>query len=181
MRRVAAEAERAGLPENLAAAHQLIGKLQHENKWLRHRLDVLSRRLFGKKTEQLTPDQLTLAYEQLDSEIDEVQPPEEPDSVEATPAEKTRPRRGRRAIPKNIRRVDVVIDIPEEEKTCVDCGVTREQIGEDVSEKYEYVPAELVCQASHRLKYGPCKCRPGILVAPPRPQAIEKGLAAESP
>lgn len=176
---MAAEAEIAGLPENLAAAHQLIGKLQHENKWLRHRLDVLSRRLFGKKTEQLTPDQLTLAYEQLDSEIDEVRPPEEPDSVETTPAEKARPRRGRRAIPKSIRRIDVVIDIPEEEKTCADCGVTREQIGEDVSEKYDYIPAELVCQASHRLKYGPCKCRSGILVAPPRPQAIEKGLAAE--
>ena len=52
----AAEAESAALPEDLAAAHQLIGKLRadlerslHENKWLRHRLDVLSRRLFGKR------------------------------------------------------------------------------------------------------------------------------------
>jgi transposase len=75
--------------------------------------------------------------------------------------------------------VDVVVDIPEEEKTCADCGITREQIGEEISEKYDYIPAELVCRTTHRLKYAPCKCRPGILVAPAAPQAIEKGLAAE--
>ncbi len=176
---MAAEAERAELPENLAAAHQLIGKLQHENKWLRHRLEVLSRKLFGKKTEQLTPEQLTLAYEQLDSEIDKSQRPEEPDSVEAAAAEKTRSQRGRRSIPKNIRRVDVVLDIPEQEKTGADCGVAREQIGEEISEKYDYIPAELVCRVTHRPKYGGCKCRPGVLVAAPAPQAIEKGLAVE--
>ena len=175
----AAETQRAALPTDLAAAHQVITKLQHEVDWLRHRLDALSRRLFGKKTEQLSPDQLTLAYEQLDNEIDKARAPEEPDSVEAPCAGKSRPQRGRRAIPKNIRRIDVVVDIPEEEKTCADCGVTRKQIGEEISEKYDYIPAELVCRASHRLKYAPCKCRPEILVAPPAPQAIEKGLAAE--
>ena len=182
----AAEAQSAALPDDLASAHQaitnaqqVITKLQRENEWLRHRLDVLSRRLFGKKTEQLTPDQLTLAYEQLESEIDAIRPPDEADSAEAPAADRSRPRRGRRPIPKNIRRVDVVVDIPEAEKTCADCGVTRERIGEEVCEKYDYVPAELVCQVTHRPKYGSCKCRPGVLVAPPAPQAIEKGLAAE--
>ena len=75
--------------------------------------------------------------------------------------------------------MDVVVDIPEEEKTCTSCGVTRERIGEETSEKYDYIPAELVCQVTHRPKYGSCKCRPGVLIAPPAPQVIEKGLAAE--
>jgi transposase len=176
---VAAEAESAALPTDLAAAHQVINTLRREVDWLRHRLDVLSRRIFGKTSEQLSPDQLTLAYEQLGNEIDKAQAPEEPDSVETAPAEKAKPKRGRRAIPKNIRRVDVVVDIPEEEKTCTSCGVTRERIGEETSEKYDYIPAELVCQVTHRPKYGSCECRPGVLVARPAPQAIEKGLAAE--
>ena len=179
MRRVAAEAESAELPENLAAAHQLIGKLQHENKWLRHRLDVLSRKLFGKKTEQLSPDQLALAYEQLENETGKASEPVETDSGEDTVVEKTRRRRGRRAIPKTLRRVDVVADILEEQKTCDRCGVTRKQIGEDVSEKYDYIPAEVVCEVTHRLKYGGCQCRPGVVSAPAPPQAVEKGLAAE--
>ena len=182
----AAEAESAALPEDLAAAHQLIGKLRadlerslHENKWLRHRLDVLSRRLFGKKAEQLTPGQLVLAYEQLENETGKADEPVETDSGEGPAVEKTKPRRGRRAIPKNIRRVDVVVDLPDSEKTCATCGTERERIGEDVSEKYDYIPAELVCRVTRRQKYGQCKCSPGVVTAPAPPQAVEKGLAAE--
>lgn len=182
----AAEAQSAALPEDLAAAHQLIGKLRtdlerstHEIKWLRHRLDVLSRRLFGKRAEQLTPGQLVLAYEQLENETGKADEPVETDSGEGPPVEKTRPRRGRRAIPKDLRRVEVVVDLPDSEKTCATCGVERERIGEDVSQKYDYIPAELVCRVTRRLKYGGCRCHPGVLTAPAPPQAVEKGLAAE--
>ena len=85
----AAEAQSAALLEDLAVAHQLIGKLRadlqrslHENKWLRHRLDVLSRRLFGRKAEQLTPGQLVLAYEHLENETGKADEPVETDSGE---------------------------------------------------------------------------------------------------
>jgi len=169
----AAEAQSATLPEDLAAAHQLIGKLRtdlerstHEIKWLRHRLDVLSRRLFGKRAEQLTPGQLVLAYEQLENETGKADEPVETDSGEGPPVEKTRPRRGRRAIPKDLRRIEVVVDLPDSEKTCATCGVERERIGEDVSQKYDYIPAELVCRVTRRLKYGGCRCHPGVLTAP---------------
>jgi transposase len=175
---VAAEKSEA-LPDDLASAHQLITKLQHEVHWLKHKLDALSRRLFGKKTEQLSPGQLTLAYEQLENELERPNEPDVPDANEAPAAGPSRSRRGRRAIPKNIRRVDVIVDIPEEEKSCADCGVQRECIGEEVSEKYDFIPAEVVCEVTHRPKYGSCACRPGVLIAPPRPQAIEKGLATE--
>lgn len=184
--RCVAEAEGTALPEDLAAAHQLITKLRgdldrsvRENKWLRHRLDVLSRRLFGKKAEQLTPGQLVLAYEQLENETGKADEPVETDSGEGPAVEKKPARRGRRPIPKNIRRVDVVVDLAEAEKTCAACGETRERIGEDVSEKYDYVPAELVCRVTRRLKYGGCRCHPGVVSAPAPPQAVEKGLAAE--
>jgi transposase len=177
---VAVAAERCeALPEDLASAHQLITKLQHEVHWLKHKLDALSRRLFGKKTEQLSPGQLTLAYEQLENELEGPSEPDVPDAHETPAVGPSRPRRGRRAIPKNIRRVDVIVDIPEEEKSCADCGVQRQCIGEEVSEKYDLIPSEVVCEATHRLKYGSCGCRPGVLIAPARPQAIEKGLATE--
>lgn len=169
----------AALPEDLAAAHQIITSLRRENDWLRHRLDVLSRRLFGKKTEQLSPDQLALAYEQLENETAKGTAPVETDSGEGPADEKPRPRRGRRAIPKNLRRVEVLVDIPEEQKTCTTCGVKRELIGEDVSEKYDYIPAEVTCRCTRHLKYSGCGCRPGVISAPAPVQAVEKGLAAE--
>ena len=106
-----AEAERAALPENLAAAQQLIVKSRqqiaklradlersdHEIKWLRHRLDVRSRRLFGRKAEQLTPGQLVLAYEQLENETGKADEPVETDSGEGSVVGKRhRPRADRR-------------------------------------------------------------------------------------
>lgn len=182
----ATETRDAALPGDLAAAHRIIAdsrkqiaQLQNENKWLRHRLDVLCRRLFGKKAEQLTPGQLVLAYEQLENETGKADEPVETDSGEGPTVEKKRRRKGRRPIPKNIRRVDVVVDVADEGKTCSTCGITRERIGEDVSEKYDYIPAELVCRVTRRLEYGGCTCTPGVLSAPAPPQAVEKGLAAE--
>lgn len=189
----AAEAESAALPEDLATAQRLVAESRQqiaklhadlersdrEIKWLRHRLDVLSRRLFGKKTEQLTPGQLVLAYEQLDNETGKADEPVETDSGEGPTVGKSRPRRGRRAIPKNIRRVEVIVDLPESEKTCAACSTERERIGEDVSEKYDYIPAELICRVTRRQKYGSCACTPGVVTAPAPPQAVEKGLATE--
>ncbi len=80
-------------------------------------------------------------------------------------------------IPKDLRRVDV--DIPEEQKTCATCGVKRALIGEDVSGKYDCIPAEVTCRCTRRLKYSGCACRPGVISAPAPVQAVEKGLAAD--
>ena len=43
-------------------------KAQRENASLRHQLDVLCQRLFGKKSERVDPRQLQLALEQLANE-----------------------------------------------------------------------------------------------------------------
>src|SRR5437879_13507386 len=60
--------------DELATARALISTLQgqvttlqRENASLRHQLDVLCQRLFGKKSERVDPRQLQLALEQLAS------------------------------------------------------------------------------------------------------------------
>ena len=57
---------------DLATAQALIATLrdeltrsQRENATLRHQLDVLCQRIFGKKSEAVSPDQLRLAFAQL--------------------------------------------------------------------------------------------------------------------
>ena len=190
----------AALPADLATAHGLITKLNQdleragqdlervgsdleradrENAWLRHRLDVLSRRLFGKRTEQLSADQLALAFEQLENEPGKESEPIETDSGEGALADKRVRRRGRRPIPSNLRRDDVVVDVPEAEKACASCGVEKTKIGEDVSEKYDYAPAELFVRRTIRPKYSCPSCHDGVASAPSPAQAVEKGLATE--
>jgi transposase len=63
-------------------------------------------------------------------------------------------------LPAELPRVDVIHDLPEEEKKC-DCGAPLSCIGQDVSEKLDYVPARLRVIRHIRYKYA-CKSCEGV-------------------
>lgn len=56
--------------------------LQREKAALQHQLDLLCQRLFGKKSERVSPDQLRLAFAQLANEASVTAEPIEMDSGE---------------------------------------------------------------------------------------------------
>src|SRR5579864_1083641 len=172
--------------DELATARMLIttlqdqvSTLQRENASLRHQLDVLCQRLFGKKSERVDPRQLQLALEQLANEPGPVTEPIEMDSGETPVRGHTRRRpTGRRPLPAHLPRRRVEIDVPDPEKQCP-CGHTKTRIGESVSEKLEYQPARFVVIETVRAKYACPHCHDGVVEAPAPPQAIEKSLAGE--
>lgn len=172
--------------DDLATARALIASLQEqlttsqrEIAALRHELDILCQRLFGKKSERVDPRQLKLALEQLANERGPVTEPVEMDSGETPVRGHTRRRpTGRRPLPAHLPRRRVEVDVSEAEKQCA-CGHTRRRIGEDVSEKLEYEPASFVVIETVRLKYACPHCHEGVVEAPAPPQALEKSLAAE--
>jgi transposase len=136
--------------DELATARMLIttlqdqvSTLQRENASLRHQLDVLCQRLFGKKSERVDPRQLQLALEQLANEPGPVTEPIEMDSGETPVRGHTRRPTGRRPLPAHLPRRRVECDVPEAEKQCP-CGAAKTRIGESVSEKLEYQPARFV-------------------------------------
>lgn len=49
----------------IAALREELTRTQRENAALRHQLDILCLRLFGKKSERASSDQLRLAFAQL--------------------------------------------------------------------------------------------------------------------
>lgn len=107
---------------------------------------------------------------------------EQPAEPECTVAAHQRKKRGRRPLPADIPRVDVVIDIPEEDKVCA-CGCTMSRIGEEVSEKLDVVPAKFQVTRYIRPKWACTKgCKgaddldPGIKYAPMPPQLIPQGI-----
>jgi transposase len=172
--------------EDLATARALIDSLQEqltksqrEIAALRHELDILCQRLFGKKSERVDPRQLKLALEQLANEPGSITEPVEMDSGETPVRGHTRRRpTGRRPLPAHLPRRRLEIDIPEVEKQC-GCGGRRTVIGEEVSEKLEYEPARFVIVETVRLKYACQDCHEGVIEAPAPPQAVEKSLAGE--
>jgi transposase len=154
-------------------------KSQRENAALRHQLDVLCRRLFGKKSEKVDPRQLRLALEQLANEPGPASAPVEMDSGETPVRGHTRRApTGRRPFPPDLPRQVDVIDVADADKLCV-CGRAKVQIGATTAEKLEYVPASFFVRETTRLKYACPHCHTGVVEAPAPPQAVEKSLAGE--
>jgi transposase len=163
----------------IATLHDQLTKIQRENATLRHQLDVLCRRLFGRTADRVDPRQLQLALEQLTNEPGAVTEPIEMDSGE-TPVQGHARRKpsGRRPLPAHLPRRRVEIDIPDADKQCP-CGHTRTRIGEAVTEKLEYEPASFLILETARVKYACGHCHDGVIEAPAPPQAVERSLAAE--
>jgi len=163
----------------IATLQAELAKTQRENAQLRHQLDVLCRRLFGKKADRVDPRQLRLALDQLANEPGPVTEPIEMDSGE-TPVRGHARRKphGRQVLPADLPREVVTIDLDEAEKTCA-CGTRKTVIGTIDSEKLDYVPASFRIRQTSRLKYACPACHEGVAEAPAPPQAVEKSLAAE--
>jgi transposase len=174
------------LPRDADFLLQLIADLGKEREvnrrhfeLIERKLQELLRRLCGRRSERLNPDQLDLIF----GELQRFLTPQDPDS-ESSPLDKvesklpTSPRRphGRRRITKDLPRKRVVIEM--EDCRCELCGSTEMKlIGEEVTEKLEYEPAQIYVVEEVRPKYACVDCEECVVTAPKPPEAIPKCLA----
>lgn len=177
-----------------AEREELLSQLHekdHTIDGLQHKLQYLLRRLFGRSAEKIDPNQLLLFNELLNTLAPEtptpaspaVEPaPETPEAMETPAPAKGH---GRRRLPRDIERRQVIHDLPEEDKPCPCCGQTRHVIGRETTEQLDYVPAKVIAIEHVRLKYACPACEkkaaesgPQITVAELPLAPVEKGLAA---
>jgi transposase len=83
---------------------------------------------------------------------------------------------GRRPIPPHLPRETLVHQLNDEERLCPCCGRLRTEIGREVSEQLEFVPAELKVLRHERVRYACQACEEHVALAPKPPQPIDKGL-----
>src|SRR5689334_7717678 len=121
----------------------------------RHKIEALLRELLdakrNRKSEQLSADQLALfvaAWEArqtaegadaLDRHDDNDQNAQ-PGAGEGV---RNKGRGGRQALPRHLKRERIVHDLADSEKQCEVCQQDLRPIGEESSERYEYIPAQL--------------------------------------
>ena len=153
----------------------------------RNKIEALLRELLdarrNRKSEQLTADQLALFAAALQArQSAEEKPAESKDSDDddATPGAGNpapQKRAGRQPLPRHLRRERIVHDLAEEEKHCTSCQQDLRPIGEESSERYEYIPAQLTVIEEVCRKYA-CACTVKTASKPPQP--IEKSTAGAS-
>jgi len=168
-------AERARHAEAIArVAHERDAAIG-ESARLRAVIQALQRHRFGRRSEQLDPDQLALGLEDTEQALAAAEAKE--DATRPAHARSARRRVNRGALPKNLPRIETIIDI--ESRSCPCCGGALHAIGEDVAERLDVIPAQFRVLVVRRPKYA-CRTCPGTVVqAPAPPRLIEGGLPTE--
>lgn len=166
------------LPTDIKQCHALIREMVHDIGQYQSRIDYLTRRLFGRRSEQMDPGALTFFGDANfpGAEVEDEPAPQEDETTEEAPARSSR-RNGRRRLPKDLPRKRVEHDVAAEEKVCAECGCDKKRIGEETSEQLEYIPASLYVIEHVCPKYACPHCQSHVVQGEKPPQPIEKGLA----
>ena len=161
----------------------LLARLDRESAE-RTKIETLLRELLdakrGRKSEQLSVDQLALfeaAWQQRNLE-ETPTVTEEEKQPEADQSNNTKQKRGgRQPLAPHLKRERIVHDLLQQEKHCPGCAKDLRLIGEEASERYEYIPASLLVIEDVCLKYA-CDCTVRTAGKPAQP--IEKSTAGAS-
>jgi transposase len=146
-----------------AAEHSVLQEAVQQRDAEIDKLQLLIKRLlrqqFGRRSEQLTPDQLLLGIEDLEQTIAENQAKQDaadPAADKPRPRREARPSRNHGALPAHLPRYEVLIDVEPRDRPC--CGGVLHVIDEERSEQLDIVPAHLRVRVIRRPRYG-CRAR----------------------
>jgi len=190
---------------NLDALQKLVGELVRENMQLKvenvallgknsilqEQINLLLHKRFGANSEKYRAEQSDLFNEaevyaeetdgqdvQAESSDDTAVPSTDyadPSSHQVDSSSVRKP--GRKALPQELPRVEIIHDLPEDQRRCSE-GHELKEIGTEVSEQLDIIPAKVQVLRHIRKKYAcPC-CQAEVKTAPLPPQPIPKSNAS---
>ncbi len=152
------------------------GEADAEIERLQSIIDAFMRHRFGRKSEQLDPDQLQLGLEDVETALGQARAAREAVTAKARG---DRPRKANRGdLPAHLERIEQVVDV--EDKACPCCGSVLHQIGEDVAERLDVVPTTFRVLVTRRPRYGCRSCEGAIVQAPAPARIVEGGIPTEA-
>ena len=157
----------AQLLAELKARDERLAVLEKENALLRQKIDLLVRKLFGAKSEQLDPAQLLLLLQGVDEP-----PGKAPEPVAAEAPRRSTvplpPRERRSRLPEHLPVIEEVIE-PEPVKLAPQ---DWRRIGEEVSERLDYEPARFLRRRTVRPKYVQRGAVDAVPIVAPLPDSL---------
>jgi transposase len=138
-----------------------------------HQLEGLIKRLYGRSSEKIDPNQLLMHELILEADKNgEQKTAEAAGSIQKTAvAAHARNHHGRQTLPEHLKRVEHLLDAKDKDKPC-DCGKKLVHIGDDVTERLDYQPSSLFVNRYVRPKYacGDCQCDGCGVIQHPTPE-----------
>jgi transposase len=170
------------LPNDPIVLQEMLRELYAENDKLRLLIQRLTRHQFGRRSEQLTAEQLQFGLEDQEQTVAEHQAAQdaaEP-AVEAQSRSRAdrRPARNHGALPLHLPRYEVVIDAAHEACPC--CGSAMHCIGELRTDQLDIAPAQLRVRVTRRPRYACRSCEEAIVTAEAPARPIDGGMPTEA-
>lgn len=159
------------LPDDPALLKKLLVKQAARLMFLEEQFRLAQQQRFGASSES-HPAQGDL-FNEAETELDVAD-----DAIEPTTTVKKKP--VRKKLPADLPRETIIVDI--EDKTCACCGNELHQMGDERSEKLEFIPAQVKVIEHVRLKYSCRACEKKgtstqVKIAPAPTSPIPKGVA----
>lgn len=186
-------------PEDIESALRQIAILQNEVLVLRQltaqqqeEIRILKERQFGRKSEKLSAEDIRQSKLFNEAEMLSTSPrgEESYETVRVAKTVYTRRKRGRKPLSVLLARVEVVVDIGEDEKKAVPEGYELARIGQETSEQVHEIPQKYVVIRTVRPKYivkplagsGMPKLAnpPHIMIAPVPARLLPRSIATPS-
>ena len=166
----------AELMASLAAKDRALVNSNALNDKLTHELAILKRHKYARRSEQLNAAQGLLLDELVDSDLAAIEFELEQAMSATGQTAKPRQQPKRTALPPELPRTLIH---HEPDNTQCRCGCQLKRIGEDVSEKLDYVPGEFSVERHIRGKWACDNCET-LIQAPAPAQIIDKGIPTSS-
>jgi transposase len=167
--------ENTQLKEILSEKDSIIERKTQRIQLLEEFIRSLQQKQFGASSEKLEavqPDLFVEAEDEADAAVNLAA--EDHGIIIAAHQRKKQ----RLSIPAELPRVDIIHDLPEDQKVCPHDGSTLKLIGHESHEQLEIIPAKMQVLHHKRLKYA-CLCCSSYLVTANKPvQPIEKSIAS---
>jgi transposase len=162
--------------ENLLLRKTIADK-NHHIKILEEYILSLKQKQFGSSSEKLSPAQAEL-FDEADGDAVEIETEQNSSSTIIEIPAHTRNTKRRVSIPADIPRVDIIHDVPDDQKICPHDGTALKRIGSETHVQLDIIPAKIQALNHIRYKYAcPC-CEKYLLTATKPAQPIEKSIAS---
>ncbi len=166
----------ARLSDEKAALELNYQQLQEKYAALLEQIRLFQHQRFGASSEKFHPDQQDL-FNEAEVLAEEIPLEETDDTLSAPGGAASARKRGRQALPPELPRVEVIHELPEEQRHCPE-GHDLKVIGEEVSEQLDIIPAKIRVIRHIRKKYAcPC-CEAHVKTAAAPDQPIPKSNAS---
>ena len=155
--------------------------LETELAMSKHHCALLKNAIYGKRSEKKAKtahtEQMSLLFNEAEAYAND-----EDDKAEAeqkAPKTGTHKKGGRKALPENLPREQIIHKLEKEELQCK-CGSELVHIGSDVSEQLDIIPAKVIVKEHVRYKYACKSCEEVVQRAPPAFTPLNKSIATSN-